>query len=158
MPRAALLRPKDMMDATPPNFIAADRRHRSWAIFTLVFGTVLGALILGWLWPMARSWLLEERGAGRIPSRAICLGFLGLVGLLAVPVIYVGLNVIRLSTRVIAHQQFPPPGMKVVRDTRILRGSRAVTWGRAQRVIGSLLILCATALFGLSAYAASLLL
>ena len=158
MPLTALLRHDDMTDETPPTFLPADLRHRYQALVTLVGASALGAITIGWLWPMARLWLLEERAAGRIPARAICLGFLVLVGLLALPVIFVGVSVMRTGQSAIALQQFPPPGMKVIRDTRVLRGVRAVTLGRAQRVLGLLLILCALALFGLSTYAASFLL
>jgi hypothetical protein len=146
------------MDATPPTILRADPRYRFRALATLACVTAVGAVSIGWLLPMVEMWLLQERSAGRIPGRAICLGFVGLVALLALPVSLVGLNVMRMGRRAMEYKQFPPPGTKVIRDSRILRGPHAVTLARAQRVLGFLLVLCALALLGLSSYAASVVL
>jgi hypothetical protein len=99
-----------------------------------------------------RDWLLAAKASGRVPGRWICLGFLGLVTILALGVTGMGVNFIGLARRAIAHQQLPPPGVKVIRDTRVLRGPRAVAIARVQGILGLLLIACSLALLALSAY------
>jgi hypothetical protein len=113
---------------------------------------------IGWLLPAVQRVLLEARAMGRIRSRTICLAFLAFLVLLAAAVIVSGVNIFRLGSRAIRSEQFPPPGMAVLRDTRIVRGARAVTLGRVQRVLGVLLICCAVALLALSGYAGAVLL
>jgi hypothetical protein len=52
---------------------------------------------------------------------------------------------IRLGRRIRTSRQFPPPGMRVVRDTEILRG-RAAVW-RGNVLVGCGVV-CALAAFG----------
>jgi hypothetical protein len=116
--------------------------------------TVLGSTFIGWIWPLIRGALLQARETGQISGRTICVGFLGFVAALVAPVIYTGVHVRRIGQRALDNEQFPPPGIRVIRDTHVMRGAQARNLGRVQRVLGLLLITCALALLGLSAYAA----
>ena len=78
--------------------------------------------------------------------------------MLVAPVSIAGVSMIRTAKLTVDSAQFPAPGAKVIRDTRILRGSRAVALGRVQRILGALLVACALALLALCTYAAILLL
>ncbi len=146
------------MNPRPPEIVLADPRLRRNALLTIVGATVLGSLFIGWLWPLIRDALLHARQTGQISGRAICLGFLGFVAALVAPLIFISVHALRVGQRAVDSEQFPPPGMRVIRDTRVVRGAQARIIGRVQRVLGLLLIICALALLGLSAYAASFLL
>jgi len=139
--------------AGPPVILRADPALRRRAVLLLAGAAVAGTVMIGWLLPLARLALLEARATGRIRSRTICLSFLGLLVLLAVAVIGSGVNVFRLGSRAIGSGQFPPPGLAVMRDTRVVYGRRAIMLGRVQRMLGVLLMACAVALLGLAAYA-----
>ena len=141
-------------DTLAAEFIRADPRHRRNALVMFIASTIVCAFIIGWGWPMFRDWLLEGKATGRIRGLWICLGFLGFVGLISLGVTWFGMYTLRLAGRAMAHGQFPPPGTKVIRDTRILRGREALAIARVQRFLGTLLILCAVVLFGLSTYVA----
>ena len=51
-----------------------------------------------------------------------------------------GLYMCRLGWRVIKHKQMPPPGTKVLVDTKVLEGDKAVTRGRLIIALAMLLI------------------
>ena len=67
-------------------------------------------------------------------------GILGIVILISV------IYLIKLGIQIIKHQQFPPPGMKVIRDTPIQTGKRALITGYILFFLASSIIL----LFGAS--------
>jgi hypothetical protein len=58
----------------------------------------------------------------------------------------------------VSSQQFPPAGERTLIDTRILRGRPAVLFGRVQMVLGALLVLLSSILFGVTSYTLVLLL
>ena len=147
-----------MTGSPATEILRADPVMRRRAMLMLVGGAVVGTASVGWLLPALQRVLLEAKLTGRIRSRTICLAFLGLLVLLAAAVVASGVNVFRLGSRAISSEQFPPPGQKVLRDTPVVRGRRAVALGRVQRILGVLLICCAVALLALSGYAAAVLL
>jgi hypothetical protein len=76
------------------------------------------------------------------------------VALLAAPVVGFGTFAVRSGRTVIRAGQYPPPGMRVLRRTKILRGSTARLTGQGQLVLGLLLVLCGIALFGVACWGA----
>lgn len=48
------------------------------------------------------------------------------------------------GSRTVRTARFPPPGMRVIRDTPVLRGEAAARRGRLMRGAGVVLLLCAT--------------
>ena len=57
-----------------------------------------------------------------------------------------GLYMCRFGWRVIKHRQMPPPGMKVIVDTKVLESDKAVTRGRL--IIAISLVLIVLSLYG----------
>lgn len=43
----------------------------------------------------------------------------------------------RLSAQVVASDRFPPPGLAVIKDTRVLNGARARRFARIQRAVAA---------------------
>jgi hypothetical protein len=62
------------------------------------------------------------------------------LGLGSLPVLGLGLYQILLARRVLKSGQFPPPGMKVVRDTRIRTGAKAKKAAISLIVLSSIVI------------------
>ncbi|MEX0907389.1 MAG: hypothetical protein WD054_03585, partial [Gemmatimonadota bacterium] len=85
-------------------------------------------------------------------SRMACLAAGGLIAVLGAGVIASGLNMVGIGTRVVRSGRFPPEGMRVLRDTRVVTGRGARALGHVQRALGVLLIACAAVLLGLSGY------
>ena len=141
-----------------PDVVPADPRLRRNALLILLRGTGIASAFIIWVLPEIQEVVLNARATGQVSARAICLGFVGVVATLVAPVSIAGVSVIRTAKLTVDSAQFPAPGEKVIRDTRILRGSRAVAIGRVQRFLGGLLVACALALLALCTYAAILLL
>ncbi len=51
-----------------------------------------------------------------------------LIGLGVVTVLF-GLYLVSIALRVLTHQRYPPPGMRVINDTKVLRGRNAKVYG-----------------------------
>jgi low temperature requirement protein LtrA len=62
------------------------------------------------------------------------------LGLGSLPILGLGLYQILLARRVLKSGQFPPPGMKVVRDTKIRTGNKAKKTAIALIVLSSIVI------------------
>lgn len=58
----------------------------------------------------------------------------------------VGVDAVRRSMRTIRARRFPPPGMRVVRDTRVLQGKMARAFGMAGLSLGVALLTAGTML------------
>ena len=120
--------------------IHADRRLQWFAIGLILVAAVVGAGILVWLqsYLQFQLQLLQsdpQRAAENIlaVTRMMLIAFgLSLVAFS----VYFGW----LGMRVLRSGQFPPPGMKVVRDTRLRLGSAARLTGAAALVYCLLLL------------------
>ena len=108
--------------------IRADPRARRKAVFLIIVGTLIGAVLIvsferyrGEL----HEWLLADPSGHRIQLLLYSLAVLG-----AVPLIAFALYLWVLGVRVVQAQQFPPPGQRVVRDTAVVTGEAARSRGR----------------------------
>jgi len=135
-------------------FLAPDPRLRLYALLMVLAAVVLGAALINWGLPA----LIHMVATGQVRKRWLCLGFVLFVMLLVGPVILIGFRHRAEGRRVIATQQFPPSDKRVLVRTAVVRGTRAVTLGKAQNALGTALIVLALALLGLTGYAAFLLL
>lgn len=108
----------------------ADRKERMrWVGILLVMAIAGGAAIL-WLVP-ALTGHLESAD----PERALKIGVIT-IALLTIPFVLVGFAIVWLARRTLASERFPPPGVKVIKDTVVLRGRDARRRGYVLMVLG----------------------
>lgn len=87
-----------------------------------------------------QAWVTAD--PSRIDSRLTLLAA-GLAAAFAVPTVLVALYFYRLGSGIVRSGRFPAPGMRVVRDTLVLRGTPALRRGRALQFLAALLVLAA---------------
>lgn len=119
----------------------ADPAHRRKFFVLFVAMTVIGLAAIQWGVP-----LLQENIANQEPESAIRLVQL-LLSLMFVPMVPMAYYTYRLAMRVNNSQQFPPPGMKVIRDTQILQGKAARR--RGNQLLAASILLGVAAFIGL---------
>jgi hypothetical protein len=87
-------------------------------------------------------WLQESPDAGR---HAV-LAMLAFAAPFTLAAWLVGVDAVRRSMRTIRARRFPPPGMRVVRDTPVLRGRMAHVFGMVGLSLGASLLVAGTLL------------
>jgi len=127
-------------------YVQPDPRLRRAALWLVLGGGCLGVVVIGWGLPWAQSALLAANARGNSHFPLVCYVFLGLVALLALPVIWFGVYAVRFGSQVLATGQYPPPGIRVLRRTPVLRGPLLRYLARGQQVLGVALVLCGIAL------------
>ena len=121
----------------------ADDRRRNLAIVVLVMAMTGGVV----LWMVSEEWMAEVRSSPVEAARqSLSSVFLVCVGIMILCVSVVGWYCWFIGGRVRQALRFPPPGLKVVRDTVVLSGQAAAARGRLLQVFGVILILCSIAL------------
>ncbi|HET9062185.1 MAG TPA: hypothetical protein VFO62_02750 [Candidatus Binatia bacterium] len=135
-----------------PEILRADPRARRRALAILVVGGLLGLLAIEWLLPWARGRVAQAVYEGGLPQSAVCKSVLAFLMLIAASVAAFGVYVWRFGRRVVREERFPPTGVNVVRDTRVLNGRPARLLGHAQAINGALLVALAIAMVALCAY------
>lgn len=117
----------------------ADPTARRAVALVLAVGTCVGALLIAAFTRYRTSlgdWVLADR-----PQR-IEMVFVILTALISVPLLGLAVYLWLLGARAVRAREFPPPGLRVIRDTAIVTGERAVFRGR---VLKGLAIVCGTA-------------
>jgi hypothetical protein len=115
----------------------ADRRVRKDAVLGLFLVAVVGSLAIGWVLNVVLDNL--ERTAAVDPQLAIEWArtlLASVIGTIAALGLATGVHTVRFAARVMESAQFPPPGTRVLNDTRIRQGSSARALGRVQSVLG----------------------
>lgn len=135
-----------------PEILRADPRARRGVLTIVVLAGVIGLLAIEWLLPWARGRVEQAVYEGSLAKSAVCKSILIFLMAVATSVGGIGVYAFRFGRRVACEERFPPAGMKVVRDTRVLQGRAARLLGRAQAINGALLVVLAFALFALCAY------
>ncbi|MDI6853500.1 MAG: hypothetical protein QME75_07860 [Deltaproteobacteria bacterium] len=115
--------------------------RRKFIVKTAILYTVAlaaGCLLIFWGRPWLRSYLdgLEPRAALNFLTWSLTIIFLSILPVCAF--------FFRFGQKIVRAQRFPLPGTKVIRDTEVLRGDRAVARGRL--FIGIALVVAALAL------------
>lgn len=109
---------------------ASRRKLLVWlSLFLLVM--LLSQSVVQWF----TEWLAED------PER-VREYFAYIVGAIAFvfsPLFGFGYYAWQMGVKVISAKRFPPPGMKVIKDTVVIKGRRAVSRGRALQVCGVIL-------------------
>lgn len=113
----------------------ADPAVRRQLVLVLAVGACAGALLFvvfeRYRIPL-RDWILAEPGAS---ARRAKLVFLLLAALLLAPLLAFSAYLWSFGGRVLRAREFPPPGLRVIRDTPVLTGERAVSRGRLLKVL-----------------------
>ena len=113
----------------------ADPAYRRQIIIVLIVGVFVGALaIVGveHFQSRLRDWILSDPGA--LPQRVKAL-VLVLGVFLVAPLLVFGVYCWSLGRRVLRAREFPPPGVRVIRDTVLITGERAAFRGRLLKVL-----------------------
>jgi hypothetical protein len=122
--------------ASHPELRRADPAARRQAVLLVLAGACLGALLIVVLEryriPL-RDWVLANPGASAHRRQLVVL--LLAVALFA-PLLAFGAYLWSLGGKVARTREFPPRGVRVVRDTPVLTGDRAVSRGRLFQLLG----------------------
>jgi len=124
----------------------ADRRARAVAITLLTLGTVIGIVLLAVadrVGPAVEAWLTGDpaQARGRLTS-----SFRALTLAIVVPVLAFAGYLWWLGARIVSAERFPPPGVRVVRDTAVVQGADARRWGRVAQALAVTLTIVVAAL------------
>ena len=113
----------------------ADPAVRRQVALVLVLGVCLGALLIvafeRYRGPLT-DWVLADPGTS---TQRLRLVFLLLAALSVAPLLAFAAYVWSLGERVLRAREFPPPGLRVIRDTAVITGERAVSRGRLLKVL-----------------------
>ena len=113
----------------------ADPTARRTVALLLVVGTCMGALLLvafaRYRIPLS-DWMLADPGSS---AQRVKMVFRVLVALLLAPLLALAAYLWSLGGKVVRAREFPPPGIRVIRDTPIVTGERAVSRGRLLKVL-----------------------
>jgi hypothetical protein len=119
-----------------PEIEKGDSRALGFALLILGAATVLGTglfLAAGALGPAVGAWMRQDLDARlRLVTAVMML-------LLAGPALGMGAYVWRLGRRTVRAQRYPPPGVRVLRDTAVVAGPRAVRLGTVMQWFAALI-------------------
>lgn len=113
----------------------ADPAARRQALLVIVFATAIGALLITGFEHLSQpfhEWLSSE------PAETVRRARLAVyvsAFVVSAPVIAFAIYLWLLGARVLRAKRFPPPGLRVIRDTRVVDGPAAVTHGHAIQVL-----------------------
>lgn len=120
--------------------IKADKRIRAIVIFVYIISVLALAVLLFWVFPWSKGKLEQTEPEVMLRIIRVVIAFIFL------SIVPFGLYICCFGWRVIKHKQMPPPGTKVIFDTKLLEGSKAVTRGKL--IIAVSLVLIALGLYG----------
>jgi len=115
--------------------IPADRTYRRTVLIIYIVLVFMGIVLIGWAFPRSQAYLegLEAQNALGILKAALVVLFLSIVPL-AVYLFTVG-------RKMMQYGRFPPPGMKVITDTKLVEGKKVKFQGQVVVVLSLVLIL-----------------
>lgn len=113
--------------------VAANRAYRNYCLLALVVLAIGGAAGLFWGQPALTQYL-----SAASPRQALRLLRWLLTGLF-VPCLIFAFYLALLARRTLRSGRFPPPGMAVIKDSKVQRGADAVTMARVLVVTGAVL-------------------
>ena len=127
-----------------PEIVRADPAARRWTLIGLLAILVIGGPLVWWLENRVDwfGWLGDADGLG---GSTLTFG-VALFVILGLPAWVLGAYLFRVGRRTLASERFPPPGIRVVRDTTVREGTAARTTGMALCVLAGLVVFAGTAL------------
>jgi hypothetical protein len=115
--------------------IKADKRVRTLIILAYIVAVLVMVVLLVWILPLGSGNLEQVEPEVMLRIIRIVIAFIFL------SIIPFGLYMCRLVWQVVKHKQIPPPGTKVIIDTKILEGDKAVTRGKIIIAVSLVLII-----------------
>jgi len=115
--------------------IPADRTYRRTVLIIYVVLVVIGVVLIGWVLPGSQDYLegLEAQKALGLLKAALVVLFLSILPLAA--------YLFAVGRKMMKYERFPPPGMKVITDTKVVEGEKVKFQGQLVVVISLVLIL-----------------
>lgn len=129
-----------------PDVIPADKELRKKAIILVVAVVVVCALLMYLInayMDSLNALFCTDPKLARVKARTLIIWSLRTVGL---SVAILGAYYIQRGVKIIRIDRYPWPGMKVIRDTRVVRGRLAKVLGFLIIVLSSTLLVCGTLL------------
>jgi len=131
-----------------PDIRKADAQARRRAVLLIFAAAFIGSLLIlvfeHFRIPL-EDWLLADPELSGERARRLLLA---LAGLLQLPALGFALYLWTLGKRICRAQEFPPPGLAVIRDTPVVTGTAAMARGRQLKLLAFGLVV-ASAVFGL---------
>jgi hypothetical protein len=120
--------------------IPADQGYRKKVLVACAIIGLLGAIIIGVVLPLAKQYLqgFDLGTTLKVAKVATVALFLSIIPL--------ALYLLLQGRKILQSERFPPPGAKVIRDTKLMKGNEARVRGRL--LIFLSIVLIALALFG----------
>ena len=96
---------------------------------------VIGVVLIGWVLPVAQGYLdgLEAQRALGLSRVALVVLFLSIIPLAA--------YLFTVGRKMMKNERFPPPGIKVITDTKVVEGKKVRIQGQVMVVLSLVLIL-----------------
>lgn len=104
--------------------ILADKKYRRKVIIIYLISVALGAALISWGLPWVKGHI-----KGLEPESALN-NLIMLVRFMFLSIVPFGFYMLSHGRKVLMHEQFPPPNSKVIIDTRIIVGEKALIRGR----------------------------
>jgi len=120
--------------------VRADKLYRRKILIITLFLVLIGVVLFSGVIPWAQAYL--QRLA---PQKALCMVRVALVAMF-LSMVPIALYLWTFGRKVLSSERFPPPDVKVIKDTRLLEGEKATFRGRL--VIAFALILILLGLLG----------
>jgi flagellar basal body-associated protein FliL len=114
--------------------VKADKKARLLFIIAWIACVCAGLALIGWVLPWGQGQLERAEPATALRAIQIVIGFIFL------SIIPFSVYLFRLGSRAVRCRQMPPPGTRVIMDTKVLEGDKAVTRGRLIMAIALVLI------------------
>lgn len=105
----------------------------------VLFGYLVSVIVLAILMLIVLPWG-KDRLEGLEDPEVLLLIIKIVIAFIFLSIVPLGVYLCRFGWRVIKYKQMPPPGTKVIVNTKILEGDKAVTRGRLIIAISVLLI------------------
>ncbi len=120
--------------------IRPDKNYRKRVFSLYVVLVLIGVVFIGWVLPWSKAYTeqLDPESALRTMKFTLVVVFLSIIP--------IALNILTLGRKMVKHKRFPPPGVKVMRETKLVEGDKATLRGRVLVILS--LILISLALLG----------
>lgn len=123
-------------------FIKADNNLRK-RIFYIIIGIVLGGFsAIYYFESFFEDIAILSKASPEDALEKISSIFYLVTWITTITAVGIGVYTLNLSLRIFKFQCFPPPGMRVIKDTKIITGQKARTRAMIGVIIATVIIIC----------------